>query len=108
MNEPMTLHRRPWMRAFASAIALVVMHVPGASAQSADSARVAPRPARADTLPLEIKPPLSPRRAFLYSLLVPGLGQSRLQRPLAGAIFVFTESMAIAMLRESVAEVRQA
>ncbi|MEO7457664.1 MAG: hypothetical protein ABIY52_15485 [Gemmatimonadaceae bacterium] len=51
---------------------------------------------------------MSPRRAFLYSALIPGLGQTRLQRPLAGAIFVFTESMAIVMLRESLAEVRQA
>jgi hypothetical protein len=99
---------RLWTRGTGCAAILIAVATTEIPAQSADSARVAPRPVRTDTLPFEVKPPLSPRRAFLYSLLVPGLGQSRLQRPLAGAIFVFTESMAIAMLRESLAEVRQA
>ena len=76
--------------------------------QRADSARVTPRLPVADTVARFAKPPLSPPRAFLYSLLAPGLGQSRLGRPIAGAIFVFTESIAIAMLRESTAELRQA
>jgi hypothetical protein len=79
-----------------------------ASAQRIDTTRVAPR-ARVDTVrraaPL---PPLSPRRAFLYSLVVPGYGQSRLGRPIAGGIFAITESIAIAMLRESRAELREA
>jgi hypothetical protein len=61
-----------------------------------------------DTSITAIKPPLSPRRAFLYSLAIPGLAQSRLGRPVAGAIFVFTESIALAMLRESSSELRQA
>ena len=40
-------------------------------------------------------PPLSPRRAFLYSLLAPGYWRSRvLGRPTAGAIFVLSESIA--------------
>ena len=77
-------------------------------AQRVDSSRVASR-ARVDTVirvaPL---PPISPRRAFLYSLLVPGYGQSRLGRPIAGGIFAFTESIAIAMLRESRSELREA
>ena len=91
--------------------ALLWMLPAAANAQRADSARVAPAipaAARIDTSALELRPPLTPRRAFLYSLLIPGLGQTRLQRPLAGAIFVFTESIAIAMLRESLADVRQA
>ena len=79
-----------------------------AGAQRVDSSRVAPR-AHVDTVrraaPL---PPLSPRRAFLYSLLVPGYGQSRLGRPIAGGIFALTESIAIAMLRESRAELSEA
>jgi hypothetical protein len=78
------------------------------SAQRTDSARVAPRPVVDTAARLALKPPLSPRRAFAYSLLIPGLGQSRLNRPTAGAIFVFTESIALAMLRESTAELRQA
>jgi hypothetical protein len=80
-----------------------------AAAQRVDSARVAPRQATVDTsnkpVPL---PPLSPRRAFLYSLLLPGYSQSVLGRPTAGAIFVLSESIAIAMLRESKADLNEA
>ncbi len=82
--------------------------VASAQAQRTDSARVAPR-AVIDTSGQKVpQPPLTPRRAFAYSLLIPGLGQSRLNRPTAGAIFVFTESIALAMLRESKAELREA
>ncbi|MCC6319107.1 MAG: hypothetical protein IT361_15640 [Gemmatimonadaceae bacterium] len=59
--------------------------------------RVAPRPSVRDSL----APPISPRRAFLYSLAVPGLGQSRLQRPTAGAVYVAFEMSAITMLVKS-------
>jgi len=78
-------------------------------AQRVDSARVAPRANPTDTAATHVlRPPLSPRRAFLYSLLVPGYGQSVLRRPGAGAIFVLTESIAIAMLRESRADLAEA
>jgi hypothetical protein len=80
-----------------------------ASAQRTDSARVAARIPTVDSTSRTVpQPPISPRRAFIYSLLAPGYAQSRLGRPTAGAIFVFTESIAIAMLRESTAELRQA
>jgi hypothetical protein len=78
------------------------------AAQRVDSTRVTPKLPVIDTAVTTVKPPLSPRRAFLYSLAAPGLAQSRLGRPVAGAIFVFTESIAIAMLRESMADLRQA
>ena len=89
--------------------ALVLACAPhDASAQRIDSSRVAPK-ARVDTVRREAPlPPVSPRRAFLYSLLVPGYGQSRLGRPIAGGIFAITETIAIAMLRESRAELREA
>jgi hypothetical protein len=79
-------------------------------AQRTDSAQVAARrtpadSARAAALP---KPPLSPRRAFLYSLALPGYSQSVLSRPTAGALFMMTESIALVMLRESAADLRQA
>jgi hypothetical protein len=62
-----------------------------------------------DTLPSRaVRPPISPRRAFLYSLALPGYGQSILGRPTAGAIFVAAEVIGIVMLRESNAELRQA
>ena len=78
-------------------------------AQRVDSAGVAARIPKSDTSTRSVpQPPLSPRRAFLYSLLAPGYAQSRLGRPTAGALFVISESIAIAMLRESAADLRQA
>ena len=76
-----------------------------ASAQRADSAARPPlRLASSDSL----RPPLSPRRAFLYSLAIPGYGQSVLGRHKAAIAFLFVEGMALAMIRESGAEVREA
>jgi hypothetical protein len=78
-----------------------------AAAQRPDSSRLRPTPARAqsrDTL----KPPLSPRRAFLYSALIPGFAQSKLGRNKAAAVMLTIEAMAIAMIHESGADVREA
>jgi hypothetical protein len=84
----------------------MVAKVP-AAAQRPDSARVrthAPDTTAADS----VKPPLSPRRAFLYSALVPGSAQSILGRHKAAAIMLLVEGISIAMLRESAADVREA
>ena len=101
---------RPIARRAAVRTLLLVFAIGGmASAQRVDSAIVAARIPKVDTATRAApQPPLSPRRAFVYSLLAPGYAQSRLGRPTAGAIFVFTESIAIAMLRESAADLRQA
>jgi hypothetical protein len=93
--------------------ACTIVHLSSAAhearAQNVDSARVAARPFGVDTARKALpKPPLSPRRAFLYSLALPGYSQSVLNRPTAGAIFMFTESIALVMLRESAADLRQA
>lgn len=89
--------------------ALVVLAPAGARAQRTDSARVAARPPAVDTVARPVpRPPLTPRRAFLYSLFLPGYGQSILGRPAAGAIFVLSESIALAMLRESRADLDEA
>jgi hypothetical protein len=66
--------------------------------------------ARADTVGPrpELRPPLSPRRAFLYSLLLPGYSQSVLGRNRAGALQLAFESAAIVMIRQSAADVREA
>lgn len=66
---------------------------------TADSGRAARQAARVvrDTL----GPPISPRRAFLYSLVLPGLGQTRLQRPSAGALYAAFELTAVTMLAKS-------
>jgi hypothetical protein len=77
-----------------------------ANAQRPDTARAAvidtagPRP--------ELKPPLSPRRAFLSSLLVPGYAQSVLGRNRAGALEMAFEAVALTMVRISAADVREA
>jgi hypothetical protein len=99
---------RRTMRRISCALVSIVALASGASAQRADSGRVTPRPAVDTTSRPAPKPPISPRRAFLYSVLIPGLGQSKLDRPLGGAIFVLTESIALGMLRQSSADLAEA
>ncbi len=84
---------------------LLVMAPPAAAQQPRDTARAAvdtvgPRP--------ELRPPLSPRRAFLYSLLLPGYGQSVLGRNRAGALQVAFEAAALVMIRNSASDIREA
>lgn len=50
--------------------------------------------------------PVSPGRAFLTSLLLPGLGQSRLRRPMAGAIYAAVEALSVVMLLKSQNDLR--
>jgi hypothetical protein len=57
---------------------------------------------------LERTPPLSPRRAFLYSLALPGYSQSVLGRHRAGALQVAFEAVSIIMVRMSAADLREA
>lgn len=59
------------------------------------TARVSPA---AQIRPDSLRPPVSPGRAFLTSMFVPGLGQSRLGRQLPGAIYAGVEVMSIVML----------
>jgi hypothetical protein len=88
---------------FAALLAVVGV----AGAQRPDSSRVQRR--AVDTTAVDsVKPPLSPRRAFLYSALVPGSAQSILGRHKAAAIMLLVEGISIAMLRESAADVREA
>jgi hypothetical protein len=104
-------HRSALVRRVVLCVALGCASVPGdrAFAQRVDSAQVGAKRQPTDSTKNKLpKPPLSPRRAFLYSLAVPGYAQSVLNRPTAGALFVLTESIAIAMLRESTAELREA
>lgn len=53
------------------------------------------------------KPPLTPKRAFLYSLMIPGLGQYRLDRGSAGALFATVELGSWAMVRKTGIDLRQ-
>jgi hypothetical protein len=100
-----------WRRVFQLlAIFVGIVLATPALAQRADSAKAGVRRSAADSARAAqiVKPPLSPRRAFLYSLALPGYSQSVLNRPTAGALFVLTESIALVMLRESAADLRQA
>jgi hypothetical protein len=54
------------------------------------------------------KSPLTPKRAFLYSLALPGFGQSRLDRGSSGALFASVELTALVMLRRVNADLREA
>lgn len=74
-------------------------------AQRADTTRATvdtsgPRPER--------RPPISARRAFLYSLAVPGYAQSVLDRGRVGTVFMAFEAAAFVMIRQSAADIREA
>lgn len=71
----------------------------------ADSSVVVRRPASVAARP---RPPLTPKRAFMTSAILPGLGQSRLDRGSSGALFASVELAAIVMLRRSNADFREA
>jgi hypothetical protein len=75
------------------------------SAQRPDSTRSA----KADTVAADsVKAPLTPKQAFLYSLIAPGLGQSILGRHKAAAGFLLVEAISAIMIRESSADVQEA
>ncbi len=54
------------------------------------------------------QPPISSRRAFLYSLALPGLGQSALRRPNAGALYFALEVLSVGMAIKSWEDLRLA
>jgi hypothetical protein len=55
-----------------------------------------------------LRPPLSPKAAFLHSLVLPGWGQSALRRNTASTIFASVEVGAIYMVAKSRADLRNA
>jgi hypothetical protein len=62
-----------------------------------------------DTIADSLKgPPISPRRAMLYSLLLPGYAQSRLNRPTASILFAVGEVLSIGMARKAALDLREA
>jgi hypothetical protein len=110
-----TLHRRVgWVRfPHSPAITLVLTLIclspccpQSADAQQRDSSRAgisgpksqSPQPTAPDTTR---KPPLSPRRAFLTSLLVPGYAQTVFGRDRAAMLFAVIEIGAIGMARKA-------
>jgi len=79
-----------------------------ATAQRVDSTRAGARRPTAAAKPDSEKPPISPKRAFLYSFLVPGYGQSVLDRPIAGSLFFGAEVAWIALATKSAFDLRYA
>lgn len=55
-----------------------------------------------------LKPPVTPRRAFLYSLFVPGAGQAALNRHFVGGAFFLTEGLSLALVHRSAEDLRLA
>jgi hypothetical protein len=82
-------------------LGLLLWAIPGMAQVTADSTRRrtdTTRAAGAALMADSLRPPVSPGRAFLTSLMVPGLGQSRLGRQLPGAIYATVEVMSVVML----------
>ncbi len=103
-------------RALCFVMLLAPMGAPLA-AQQRDSALVKPVPPAPAKAPVTVvpltqrsrfTPPLTPKRAFLYSSLLPGFGQSRLDRGTSGALFASIELAAIVMMRRSQIDLREA
>jgi hypothetical protein len=85
-------------RAAGALLCSLLLAVPASAQDSVVAAPAAP----------ELRPPLSPRRAFIYSLLVPGYSQSVLGRGKTGSLIVAFESVALVMIRESAGSLREA
>ncbi len=96
-----TVRRAMSLRRALLAFVIVALLPPVARAQ---------QPVSIDTVPprLERRAPLSPRKAFVTSLLVPGYAQSVLGRGRTGTLLVAFESVALVMIRESSAGLREA
>ena len=78
----------------------------GAGAQQRDSARAGvTQPKQSVDTP---KPPLSPRRAFLSSLLLPGYAQTVFGRSKAAMLFAAIEVASIGMARKSAIDLQEA
>ena len=77
-------------------------------AQQVDSARAAARrrPPAPAAAPDTARPPISPKRAFFYSALIPGYGQSVLDRPIAGTLFFGADVAWIALATKAAADLR--
>jgi hypothetical protein len=94
------------------ALLLLVLLMVGAAplhAQRADTTRtradsVRPRPPQ--VVPDTLAPPITSRRAFLYSLVLPGLAQSKLDRSTAGVFYFSVDAIAIAMALKSANDLR--
>lgn len=78
-----------------------------AAAQTPDTSATVVRSIPSLQTPANTRPPISPSRAFLSSLILPGYGQSRLDRPSAAMLFSTVEIFSIGMAAKSAHDLRE-
>jgi len=92
-----------------AAAALLFSPVVAHAQRTVPAAGAARRAVPSDTVPDSLRrPPISPRRAMLLSLLIPGAAQARLQRPHAAMLFAAFEVISLGMARKSAMDLREA
>jgi hypothetical protein len=92
-----------------AAAALAIGFAPApASAQVGDSGLVGLRKAIRAVVPDSERPPISARRAFLSSFVLPGYGQSRLGRPRAAMLFSVIEVLSLGMTMKAEQDLHEA
>lgn len=98
-------------------VAILLLNAVSLDAQAAGGTRVGvvrspqERPPSSDTIVgqiIEPGAPITPRRAFFSSLLVPGTGQAALDRRYAGGVFMLVEAIALTMMHRSAEDARLA
>jgi len=88
-------------------VAVAIVSAP-VSAQVGDSGLVGLRQAIRSAVPDSGGPPISARRAFLSSFLLPGYGQTRLDRPRAAMLFSVVEVLSIGMAMKAEQDLHEA
>jgi hypothetical protein len=96
-------HPRSMLALFLCTILLVAALAPVVAAQDSTAARRRAAPVQPDTASRRY---ISPFNALWRSLLVPGWGQARLNRKLAGGIFVGWEGVTLGMTLKTRSELR--
>jgi hypothetical protein len=97
-------------RGMGAAAAIAALALPSRGFGQRPDSAAAREPIRslATVPPDSLNAPISARRAFFYSFLVPGSAQSMLGRHKAAAAFMLVEAICLAMIRESGADVHEA
>jgi len=96
------------MRSSCYSLLIATLVTASAVAQRPDSARAVPVPVVESSAADSIRAPITPRKAFFYSFLMPGYSQSVLGRHKAASAFLLVETVTIAMIRESAADLHEA
>lgn len=95
-----------WTLLLAAPTSAALAQAPGASAPRAGVSPSRTAAPAADSS--AIRPPVTPRRAFLYSLAVPGAGQAALGRQFWGGAFFLAEGLSLSLVYRSAESLRLA